>query len=224
MPLRTWNQKGSNVYRVQGATGNEVEHALYVAIKPFSDEKIKQLLKAKEILTLAKAEGIVLDFDPIIENPVPTSYKDVLHEKNELGYVLDEVKRLDKEYKAAREKKALGDVDSYVNEAFAMTGIDGKGLVMKVLSKDTKILKDVADECLNRLGTGFIFFANVNVDKVTFVARSNISLSASDMVKDACMLLGGNGGGSKTFATGGAKNSAKVDEVLSNIKQKLESF
>lgn len=216
--------KGSNVYRVQGATGNEVEHALYVAIKPFSDEKIKQLLKAKEILTLAKAEGIVLDFDPIIENPVPTSYKDVLHEKNELGYVLDEVKRLDKEYKAAREKKALGDVDSYVNEAFAMTGIDGKGLVMKVLSKDTKILKDVADECLNRLGTGFVFFANVDVDKATFVARSNISLSASDMVKDACMLLGGNGGGSKTFATGGAKNSAKVDEVLSNIKQKLESF
>lgn len=212
--------KGSNVYRVSAVTGAAIEYALYVAIKPFSAEKIKQLIKAKEILNLAKNDDIILEFDPIIENDVPKSYKDVLHEKYELEYIQEEVKRLDKDYKAKKQEKVLSDLSCYDSEIFDISL--GKALVTKVNNMDTDLAKQIADAIINKVGNGIVFIANINLDKVTYISRSNTELSANDILKEAVNICDGHGGGSATMATGGAKDIKKVDEVLDFVKNKIK--
>ena len=73
---------GSNVYRIEAVTANKITEELFNRIKPYNDEKIKLLMKAKNIILKAKQEGIELTFDVIIDNNEPKSYKDIISEKN----------------------------------------------------------------------------------------------------------------------------------------------
>ena len=60
--------KGSNVYRIEAATSTKIDQALFDVIKPYNDEMIKLLMKAKEIIASARREKIELDFDVDIDN------------------------------------------------------------------------------------------------------------------------------------------------------------
>ena len=63
--------KGSNVYRIEAATGPKVEKNMLEVVKPYHDEVVKLLVKAKSILESAKEEGIKLDFEVDINNDKP---------------------------------------------------------------------------------------------------------------------------------------------------------
>lgn len=211
--------KGSNVYRIEAVTNDEIENALMEAIKPYNDEKIKLLMKVRNIITTAKSENISLDFNIQIDNKEPMSYADIISERNELEYTQEEVKNLEKTYLQKRQEKALSDLSAYDSKVEEINGT--KVVLMKLENKDMSILKNIIDALLNKIGTGFIFFANVKGDSVNFLARSNIDLSAGEMVKMASTKSLGNGGGSNTFAQGGGKTSEFIDEIFTEIRNQL---
>lgn len=212
--------KGSNVYRIEACTNGSVEDTLLDAIKPYNDEKIKLLMKARNIISQAKQEGIVLDFDCNITNDEPNSYKDIIFEKNELEYTQNEVKNLEKKYKEEKAKLALKNLSSFEDKIEIIN--DNKVLIMKVENQDTNILKEIIDTLLNKMETGFILLANIKGDQVSFIARNNIpNKSAGDIIKFVTSSLNGNGGGSNTFAQGGGKDISKLDEVLSKVKEQM---
>ena len=68
LAIYSCESKGSNVYRVEAATGDKIEETLYSVIKPYTDEKIRILMKAKEILEEARNSGFKLEFDVDINN------------------------------------------------------------------------------------------------------------------------------------------------------------
>ena len=105
--------KGSNIYRIEAATGNKIESIIYDTIKPYTDEKVKLLIKAREILEEARNNGIKLEFDVDINNDKPESYKDIIFNRNELQYVHQEVKDLEKKYFEIKEKQTLQNLDIY---------------------------------------------------------------------------------------------------------------
>jgi len=212
--------KGSNVYRIEAVTNDAIENTLMDAIKPYNDEKIKLLMKARNIITTAKNEGIILDFDIQIDNKEPMSYADIISERNELEYTQEEVKNLEKTYLQKRQENALSDLSEYDSHIEEINGI--KTVIMKLENQDMNILKNVVDALLNKIGNGFIFFANVKGESVNFLARSNISLSAGEMVKMAATKSLGNGGGSPTFAQGGGKTTQFIDEIFEEIKGQIK--
>ena len=212
--------KGSNVYRIEAVTNDNIENALMEAIKPYNDEKIKLLMKARNIISTAKSEGIILDFDIQIDNKEPISYADIISERNELEYTQEEVKNLEKNYTQKRQENALSDLSQYEANIEEINGI--KAVIMKLENQDMSILKNVVDALLNKMGTGFIFLANIKGDSVNFLARSNIQLSAGEMVKMASTKSLGNGGGSPTFAQGGGKTTEFLDEIFTNIKEQIK--
>ena len=223
-PLAIYNceSKGSNVYRLEAVTGNRVESTLYEVIKPYNEEKIKLLMKAKEILEEARNHGIKLDFDVEITNDIPTSYKDIIYYRNEVEYVHEEVKQLEKKYNEIKEKQVLQNLDIYKEHIEEVDGIEL--LIITIDNKDMNLLKSIADSLMNEMKNGFIFFANVKPDKsVNFIAKSNCFLSASEIVKDASLRSEGNGGGSPTFAQGGGKSSDKMEEITENIKKVVKA-
>ncbi len=212
--------KGSNIYRIEACTNEAVEDTLLETIKPYNDEKIKLLMKARNIIINAKQENIDLEFECNINNDEPKSYKDIIFEKNELEYVQNEVKNLEKKYKDEKAKQALQDLSVYLDNVLEINNI--KVLITKVENKDTNILKDIVDNLLLKIEKGFILIANIKANQVNIIARSNIeTLSAGDIVKQVASKLGGNGGGSKTFAQGGGKDITKLDEVLDDVRKQL---
>ena len=212
--------KGSNVYRIEACTNDSIEDVLLETIKPYNDEKIKLLMKARNIISKAKQENIHLDFDININNDEPHSYKDIVYERNELEYTQDEVKNLEKKYKELKSKSALNDLSAY--EEKIETKNDFKLLITKVENQDTNVIKDIVDTLLNKMGTGLILIANVCGNQASLIIRNNIeNKSAGDIMKQITKELNGNGGGSNTFAQGAAKDISKLDMVLTSVKDIL---
>lgn len=221
LAISSCESKGSNVYRIEAVTGDKIPNALYEVIKPYNDEKIKLLMKAREILDDARNHGIHLTFEVDITNDKPTGYKDVVYYKNELQYVHHEVKELEKTYQDMKEKNALQNLDIYHEHIYKKK--DLSILVMKLHDKDISLLKSIADTLMNEIESGVIFFANVLKDEsVQFIAKSNCSCSAGDCVKKASIACSGNGGGSPTFAQGGGKDISSLGIVLKDIQEEIE--
>ncbi len=212
--------KGSNVYRIEAVTNNKIEDKMMEVIKPYNDEKIKLLMKARNIISKAKAEGIYLDFDIQIDNKEPISYKDLVSERNELEYTQVEVKELEKKYQQEKQAQALKDTSVY-EEKIEKIG-NTKVLLMQLKDQDNTILKNIIDDLLNKMGEGFILFANCRGENVNFIARSNIELNAGEIVKMASQLSSGNGGGSKTFAQGGGKTVEHIPEIFDKVREQLQ--
>ncbi len=214
--------KGSNVYRIEACTGKAIEATLFDVIKPYNDEKIKLLMKAREILEEARNNGIKLEFDVDITNDAPTSYKDVMYYRNEVQYVHEEVKELEKKYNSMKEKAVLQNLDIYREHVKPMKGISV--LMMKIDNKDMNLLKSIADTLMNEMNPAFLFFANIKEDhSVNFIAKSNSFVSAGEIVKDASLRSHGNGGGNPTFAQGGGKTDQEIDEIFAHIEEVINS-
>ena len=219
--IMSCESKGSNVYRIEAVGKDKIDDALYEVIKPYNDEKIKLLMKAREILDDAKNSGIKLDFDVDISDDAPTSYKDIIYNRNELQYVHQEVKELEKKYYAMKEKTTLQNLDIYREHIRNIDGLEL--LVMKVDNKDINILKSISDSLINEMNNGFIFFINIKEDgSANFIVKSNSRINAGLIVKTISNTYDGNGGGSPTFAQGGAKN---IDnKIIDEIEKKVINY
>ncbi len=218
LAITSCESKGSNVYRIEAVTGNKIEDTLYEAIKSYNDEKIKLLIKAREILEEARNNDIKLEFDVEISNDKPTSYKDIIFNRNELQYIHHEVKELEKKYKEIKEKNSLQNLDEYKENIKEINGV--QTLIMKLENKDMNLLKTIADSLINEMSNAFLFFINIKSDdSVNFIAKSSSFVNAGLIVKDASISSEGNGGGSPTFAQGGGKTTAKVDEIIKHIEK-----
>ena len=222
LAITSCESKGSNVYRIEAVTGDKIEDTLYEVIKPYNDEKVKLLMKAREILEEARNNNIKLEFDVEISNDKPTSYKDIIFNRNGLQYIHHEVKELEKKYKELKEKESLQNLDHYKENIKEINGV--QLLIMKLQNQDMNLLKTIADTLINEMNNAFLFFINIkNDDSVNFIAKSSSFVNAGLIVKDASISSEGNGGGSQTFAQGGGKTTAKVEEIIKHIEKVIET-
>ena len=215
--------KGSNIYRIEGCTNEKIEPVLFNQIKPYNDQMIRLLMKAKEILDDAKKNGIKIDFEVQINNDKPTSYKDIIFNKNELEYVRDEVKELEKKYNSLKEKKTLENIDIYKEKSKEINGINT--IILKLNNKDNNILKSIADTITNEEENTLVFFINIKEDKsLNFIVKSNTFINAGDLLKKVVPIVNGNGGGSATFAQGGTKDSTNLEEMITKIEENITDY
>ena len=218
LAIYSCESKGSNVYRIEAATGDKIESIIEETIKPYNEEKAKLLLKAREILEDARNNGIKLEFEVDLNNDKPISYKDIIYSKNELQYVHQEVKDLEKKYFDMKEKETLQNLDIYREHIKEVNGVEV--LIMELKNKDINILKSIADTIMNEMKNGFIFLMNIKPDNsINFIAKSNSFVHAGEIVKDASLRSEGNGGGNPKFAQGGGKNASHVGEIVKHIEK-----
>lgn len=223
LAIYSCESKGSNIYRIEAVTGDKIEQTLFEEIKPYNDEMIKLLMKAREILDDARNSGIKLEFDVDINNDKPTSYKDIIFNRNELQYVHQEVKNLEKKYYEIKEKQTLQNLDIYREHIKNINGIEV--IIMEVKNKDVNLLKAIADSLINEMPQGLIFLANIKDDNnVNFIGKSNCKVNISLIVKEASVAANGNGGGSPTFAQGGGKASNNLQEIFKHVEKAIKSY
>ena len=218
--IKSVESKGANVYRVEATTDENIERELFEVIKPYNDEMIKLLNKAKNILDDAKANDIDIDFNVEIDNSKPMSYKDILFNKNEVAMVRDKVKELEKNYNSLKQEKLIKNNTDF-NEILIKNNIEY--IIKKVYNYEILTLKQLIDNTFNKIDKGIIFIANIKDNNVNFICRSNV-LNAGELVKEAAKLSNGSGGGSTNFAQGGGTNIDEVDNILNDIIKKVENL
>ena len=213
--------KGSNVYRIEACTKDRVESTLFEAIKPYNDEMMKLLMKAKEILEVASKEGIELSFDVDIDHSKPTSYKDIIFNQNELSYVQTEVKTLEKKYQDRKEQKILLNLSKYLDKKEMIGNIPL--LYLEFENEEIPLLKTIIDAVSNQIEKSVVFMINHRIDgSVNFLCRSrNENINAGYLVKNASLLQGGNGGGNMTFAQGGGKSHDHLEQIHTLVLETL---
>ena len=213
--------KGSNLYRLEGCTNNYVPVLVSEAVAKYVDE-IKLLLnKANEILNKAKEEDIELKFDITLDQEGLTSYKDIVYNKNQLEYIQNEVRILEKEYNSKKALKTVNDIDKYFDNKENIDGIDS--IVMTVNDLEINELKTLVDELINKLGKGIVFLANIKSNNVNFICKCNgVNSQAGLIVKKAAEMSNGRGGGSPTFAQGGSSEVNNIEDIINTIKQDIK--
>lgn len=211
--------KGQNVYRIEATTGDNIKRELFEQIKPYNEDMMKLLSKAKKIVADASSEGIILDFNVKINNDKPKNYQDILFNLNEVNNIKKAVMDLEKEYYNQKSKKLLEHLDDFLEKQKKINDINT--LIIKTENADVPVLKDMLDKLQNKIN-GFVFIANVNESNVNYLAKSSKELSntidCGKIVKEVSIESNGNGGGSKVFATGGGNKIDKVDDILIEIE------
>ena len=209
--------KGSNLYRIEAVTGPRIEKAISESVSHYVTEIGKQLEKAKEILEEAKKLNIDLDFDIMLDQVEMNSYSAIIYNRNQLEYIQTEVRKLDKEFNSLRMNNLVSDLTYYLDKKEEINGVNV--VLCQVEGLDVPSLKTISDNLVNQLGKAFVLLANVNGENVNFVSRSTCDLNAGMVVKSASGRSLGNGGGSPTFAQGGGKTTAQVEEIIKHIEK-----
>ncbi len=217
----SFENKGSNTYRITGSTRNAIENNLLLVAKPYNDDIMKNIMKASNILMQAKKENIKLKFKVDYDNEIkPMSYKDIINLKELDKSITNQVKELEKAYQKNKSLKATEDLTNYekniekVNNTYL--------LLQKVFDEDNNALKNILDTLANKYENIFILIANISKESISFIARSNCEINASDKIKLITKRSNGNGGGSPKFAMGSGKTSQYIDDVFQDIKKELQ--
>ena len=212
----SYENKGSNTYRITASTKYNIEDNLLKVAKPYNDNIVKNVMKAKNIILMAKNEGIKLTLDLVFDNNKPTCYKDIVALKQKDSYVANSVRELEKKYQKLKSEKVVTNLDIYLENIKKVN--NNYLLLQKVYDEDNNDLKNILDTLANKYSNIFILIANIKNNTPTFIARSNSNINASDMIKLIASRSNGNGGGSSKFAQGAGKTIEFIDEVFKEIE------
>jgi len=216
--------KGSGIYRVEAVTGNDIISKLESLNQNLFDENKQLNEKYNELNNKAKSLGINANLIEVKELVKSNSYQYLTNTK-EINEVLKEnIKTLDKAIKAKENENAVGSFDYDSVEIKNVKGTDC--IFSKLNIADGAIVKQIADNLQVKYPNCLIFVMSVDADKVVFIAKANQEINkkgimCGNLVKQAAMLCGGNGGGRPDFAQAGGKDPSKVDEVFPLIESLL---
>lgn len=221
--IKSIESKGLNIYRIEAVCDTNLQIELFDAIKPYNDEMILLLKKAKKLIEKAENDGIVLNFEANISNERPSSYRDILENKNEVLTLKKQIADLEKEYKEKLVSNILTKTDEYVSKK--INGKYGDVVILSFNDYDIDALKQLSSSILSKLDNGFVFISNIKDNAINFVLRisDNIKdkVNAGLIIKDASKIAEGNGGGSAIFAQGGGVRADKLNVIEEYVKSKI---
>ncbi|GAB3290307.1 alanine--tRNA ligase [Parahaliea aestuarii] len=136
-----------------------------------------------------------------------------------VGALRAEARELEKEVARLKQKLATSAGGDLTSSAVDVDGV--KVLAANVEGGDAKSLRDVMDQCKNKLGSGVILLAAVEGDKIALAAGVTKDLTgrvkAGDLMKEFAGRLGGKGGGRPDMAQGGGSDVAALDDTLKTV-------
>ena len=204
--------------------GTHVANTSYLgSFKILTEESIGSGIRRITCCTKLKAYEENKDEEFLIR-----SFRDLLGVKSE-GQIATRIEQLILENKQYKEENRnllnkLNDAEALTLISKAIKVADREYLCLN-LKDFNQPLKDYAAAIRNKLNNGLVFIVNEADDKASVVASLsdawiNAGYSANDLVKLACGLCDGKGGGKKDVAQGGGK-IGHSKEILETIEKTL---
>ncbi len=138
--------------------------------------------------------------------------------------VLDELSQLKKEKEVLNERLNLLKAKEMANKAVLVNELNI--LITKINPNETSDLKNLAQNLTEKANCDVAFLYSVVEERVSFAVSCSKSavasgLKAGNLVKEAAMITGGNGGGRPDLAQAGGKDVTKIEEAVKTIQLKL---
>jgi alanyl-tRNA synthetase len=131
--------------------------------------------------------------------------------------LLDQVKRLEKDLQKAKTKGA--EVGGEQEEVREVNGV--KVLTSIVSVDDPKLLRELSDQKIQKLGSGIAALGAVAEGKVTLIIRVSKDLAskyhAGNILKEIAPIVGGTGGGRPDMAQGGGSKTEALKEAMQKV-------
>lgn len=141
--------------------------------------------------------------------------KDNFFEK--LKSLVEQNRQLEKDVEQLKAKLASAAGSDLVSKAVVVKGV--KVLATRIDGQDNKALLALLDQLKNKLGSAVILLASELAGKAILIAGVTddlaTKLKAGDLIKQACEVVEGKGGGRPTMAQGSGSNVSRIDEALS---------
>lgn len=216
--------KGSDTFRITATTDTNITEVLSEEISKYNEQMLKLLDKAKKIVISAKELNIDLKFNFNIAKDTPTSYKDIITNKNELENLKENLKELEKEFTIKKNQKSVSDLSSFLSIKEEINGITT--IISITNDYDISTLKQIVSALSNQLDNNFILLANQNKDNsVNFIAKTTSNrVDCGSIIKELSISCKGNGGGSKVFAQGGGTDGTNIASLLMKIKETIKNL
>ena len=216
--------KGSDTFRITATTDTNITEVLSEEVSKYNEQILKLLDKAKKIVINAKELNIDLKFNFNIANDTPTSYKDIITNKNELENLKENLKELEKEFTIKKNQKSVSDLSSFLSIKEEINGITT--IISITNDYDISTLKQIVSALSNQLDNNFILLANQNKDNsVNFIAKTTSNrVDCGSIIKELSISCKGNGGGSKVFAQGGGTDGTNIASLLMKIKETIKNL
>lgn len=171
---------------------------------------------------------VAFDYLSAVDNDLKTAAqllkgsKDNFFEK--LHGLLDSHRLLEKEIEQLKAKLASAAGSDLASQVVTVMGV--QVLAARLDGQDNKALLALLDQLKNKLGSAIILLASEFEGKVILIAGVTDDLTsklkAGDVIKRACELVEGKGGGRPAMAQGSGVNVNKINEALAVVATYVE--
>ena len=206
-------------YSLEFCGGTHLRHVSQAGMfKIVSESSIQAGVRRIEAVTGKAALVRTLDQERLLQEIAGTLKTSPVNALASVEKLQGELKAKERELAALQKAAAGGQVEKLAAEA---RPVDGFKLVCHAVAEgaDADALRTLAEELLNRLGSGVVILGGAGGGKVSFAVKVSKDLvergvRAGDIVKEAARVAGGGGGGRPDFAQAGGKDPAKLTDAL----------
>ena len=211
--------KGSGIFRIEAVSGNSLIKGVENAIANLKADLNASINKINDTLEEAKAKDVNVKTETVLVPELQYSYKDIINYRIASENAKKELRNVEKQLEMSLRNAASSDLSSYMDQL--VNNDDIQVLVTKVENLEVNVLIDIVDKVTDQISQGIVFVANVvNNEKIVFIAKNKgTKFACGNLVKEAAIICGGNGGGRPDFAQAGGKDVTKVDDALNKIKE-----
>jgi len=231
--IRSEGSVASGVRRIEAVTGVYALNHLNEQMSNFQAEydsasKLIEEALRPQITGLKQLPPIPNQASPELAGYFAQLHKNKTALKNIIEQDNEEKKKLETERAKSRLKSLSGSIDELVDAAITINGL--KLVSAKVTASSMDELKSLGDTLRSKLGSGVGLLASIVDDKVQLVCVvtddlvSGKKIEAGKVVGAVARVVGGGGGGRPHMATAGGKETAKIDEAISQTKSIIESL
>ena len=136
--------------------------------------------------------------------------------------LLAQQKELERKVESAEAKLASGASRNLMDD---VQEVDGVSVLVQRVDGGAKVLRGLADQLRDKLGSGVVVLGGVDGKKVVLLAAVTADLTdriqAGNIIREIAPIVGGGGGGRPDFAQAGGKDPAKLDEALARVPEIL---
>jgi alanyl-tRNA synthetase len=196
---------GSGIYRMEGVTGTDVK----AQVKGFMEPLYQEIEVLKD-----KAHRMNTEITLPTEPKLIGSYQDILNYREYIYQLKEEIKSIEKEMNRHKQQDVLTRLDDFIKDP------QSKRQVIVLEDIDSKVIKQLVDALYDKIKAETLFVINITDQKATFICKSSLE-NAHTLIKLACSMTQGSGGGKPNLAQGGTQDLSHIDVAIDAIKKEL---
>lgn len=205
-------------YSTELCGGTHLDNSSQIALfKITSETGVAAGVRRIEALTGRGVFNYLLSTEKQIRQLADTLRTSPLDLQGRVEALQSELKQVQRENESLKQKAASASIVEIIAAAKVVKGVTV--VTHKAQGLDMNTLRNLGDQLKDRLPSALIVLANVESDKVTFIAMATdaaiqAGAHAGNVIREVAKAAGGSGGGKPNTAQAGGKDPSKTDEAL----------